>query len=48
MREVIEHYGSGLLGMLSALAVMGIVMALFGSGGVLSTIVADYMNYLGG
>ena len=48
MREVMEHCGAGLLGIISAIAVLGIVMSLFGNGGVLSGIVADYMNYLGG
>ena len=48
MQEVIEQYGAGLLSVLSVLAVFGILMTLFGNGGILSGIVADYMNYLGG
>lgn len=48
MKKVIEHYGTGLLGMISALAICGILMLLFGENGVLSGIVADYMSYLSG
>lgn len=48
MRELIEQYGTGLLSILSVLAVFGILLTLFGSGGVLSSIIVDYMSYLSG
>ena len=48
MKEVMEHYGAGILGVISAVDVIGILMTLFGNDGTLSNIVADYMNYLGG
>lgn len=48
MQEVIEHYGAGILAVVSTIAVLEILMTLFGSGGTLSRIAADYMNYLGG
>lgn len=48
MREVIEHYGSSVLGMITVLAVLEIALSLLGRGGLLSNIVADFMSYLSG
>jgi len=48
MRNVIEHYGSAILSVISAVAIIGIWATLFGNNGILSGIVEDYMNCLGG
>lgn len=48
MKEVIDHYGAGMLGMVSVVAVFGILMSLFGNNGALSVIVSDYMSFLNG
>ena len=48
MREGMDHYGTAILEGVSALAVLGIIFSCFGNGGLISSIVADYMNSLGG
>ena len=48
MREVMEHYGAAILSVISAIAILGIWITLFGRSGILSGIVIAYMNSLGG
>lgn len=47
MREVIEHYGLGLLGMMSMILELGIIFKCY-SVGVISQMVVNYFNTLCG
>ena len=48
MREVIEHYGLALLGMLSTVFVFMIIFKSYKAGGVLSQVISNYFIILCG
>lgn len=48
MREIMEHYGMSILGMVSVMAIVGIWGTMFGDNGILSSVLTSYMNCLGG
>lgn len=48
MEEVLEHYGLGLLAVISMVLELGIIFKSYSFGGVISQMVANYFNILCG
>lgn len=48
MREIIEEFGVGMLELLAVLGMVKIIMQLFGKTGILSAMIAAYMNSICG
>ena len=48
MRDVLEHYGLGVLGIISLVFELGIIFKSYSSNGLISQVVADYFVILCG
>lgn len=48
MKEIMEHFGAGLLALITGVAATAIYLSCIRNGGILSGIVAGYMSSLCG